>query len=175
MKKYLRVVFFAVFIFSVMGFRGCGVLANFIESLFIYHATGQLTLPDASGENEIYSIAVGEGGAIYTRAGRPPAIWVESQNGITQRLNFVRVYSNPDSLIAYAVGDGGTVLLSRDKGLTWEDRSIPALSANLYGIDFFTFGANGTDAVVCGDGGVVYKATGSGGNFNWERINTSHN
>ncbi|MFI5406929.1 MAG: T9SS type A sorting domain-containing protein [Nitrososphaerales archaeon] len=171
MKKYLRVVFFAVFVFSAMGFRGCELLAEFIEGLFWYQATGEFDFQDASGENEIYGIAVGEGGAIYTRAGRPPAIWIESQSGITQRLNFVRVYRNPDSLIAYAVGDGGTVLLSRDKGFTWEDRSIPALSANLYGIDFFTFGANGTDAVVCGDGGVVYKATGSEGNFNWEQIN----
>jgi Secretion system C-terminal sorting domain/Photosynthesis system II assembly factor YCF48 len=172
MKKYFHIVLFAAFVLSALGFRGCGVLADFIESLFYYHATGQFTLQEASGENEIYSIAVGEGGAIYTRAGRPPATWVESQSGITQRLNFVRVYSNPDSLIAYAVGDGGTVLLSRDKGFTWEDRSIPSLSANLYGVDFFSFGANGTDVVVCGDGGVVYKATSSGGTFNWEQINT---
>jgi photosystem II stability/assembly factor-like uncharacterized protein len=172
MKKYFHIVFFAVFIFSVMGFRGCGVLTEFIESLFIYHATGEFSLRNASGENEIYSIAVGDGGAIYTRAGRPPAAWVESQSGVTQRLNFVRVYSNPDSLIAYAVGEGGTVLLSRDKGFTWENRSIPSLSANLYGVDFFSFGANGTDIVVCGDGGVVYKATSSGGTFNWEQINT---
>jgi photosystem II stability/assembly factor-like uncharacterized protein len=172
MKKCFHIVFFAAFVLSALGFRGCGVLGDFIESLFIYHATGEFTLQDAIGENEIYSIAVGEGGKIYTRAGRPPAAWVESQSGITQRLNFVRVYSNPDSLIAYAVGDAGTVLLSRDKGFTWEDRSIPSLSTNLYGVDFFSFGASGTDIVVCGDGGVVYKATSSGGTFNWEQINT---
>ena len=171
MKKYLRVVFFAVFIFSVMGFRGCGVIQNFIISLTNYHATGKFGLEAADGEIEIYSIAVGEGGAIYTRDGRPPAQWTETQSGTTAKLNFVRVYNNPDSLIAYAVGDGGTVLLSRDKGYTWENRSIPSLSANLYGIDFLTFGANGTDVVACGDGGIVYKLTDTGATFNWEQIN----
>ena len=153
MKKYLRVVFFTAFIISALGFRGSDALRGFLDVVFKIHAAGNPLLLDASQETEVYSIAVGEGGAIYTRAGRPPAIWVKSQSGVTQQLNFVRVYNNPDSLIAYTVGDGGTVLLSRDKGFTWEDRSIPALSANLYGIDFFTFGTNGTHVVVCGDGG----------------------
>ncbi len=171
MKKYIYRLILIACLFVIMGFRGCGVLADFILSLFVYHATGEF-IPLGDGESELYSIAVGKGGVIYTRDGRPPASWVETQSGTSQNLNFVRVYKNTDSLIAYAVGDGGTVLLSRDKGLTWEDRSIPSLSTNLYGVDFLYFASSSTNVVVCGDSGVVYKLNDSGGTLNWQQINT---
>jgi photosystem II stability/assembly factor-like uncharacterized protein len=173
MKKYFYTTFFTVFILSVMGFRGCGEgYTNFIAALFYYHATGEFLdslATDASGENAIYNIAVGKSGEIYTGEGRSPSYWVERPSGTTQNLNFVRVYDNSDSLITYAVGDGGTVLLSRDKGLTWVDRSIPSLTANLYGLDYF-YVSYGVGIVVCGESGIICISTDSG--INWTQHST---
>jgi photosystem II stability/assembly factor-like uncharacterized protein len=174
MKKYFYKLIIIVSLFGIMGFGDCSELWYALWGISLNGlGTGfHNTTTDANSEVELYNIAVGKQGAIYTGEGRSPSFWVERPSGTTQNLNFVRVYNNPDSLITYAVGDGGTVLLSRDKGLTWVDRSIPSLTANLYGIDIFNNFTDGINVVVCGDGGVVYKSTNSGGNLTWVQVNT---
>jgi photosystem II stability/assembly factor-like uncharacterized protein len=171
MKKYFNKIVFAVSIIGIMGFGECtqawyalwGISLNGLGTGFLNTTT------DAGSEIEFYSIAVGELGTIYTGEGKSPSFWVERSSGTAQNLNFVRVYDYyPDSLITYAVGDGGTVLLSRDKGLTWVDRSIPGLTRNLYGLDYFDV-FQGVGVVVCGDSGIICISTDSG--ISW----TQHN
>lgn len=70
------------------------------------------------------------------------------------------------------VGDSGTVLWTSDNGQTWEDRSIPSLTYNLYGLDFLDRGPDGLHVIVCGDSGTVYTSTDSSGNWTWVHIQT---
>ena len=171
MKRMIYITLISVTVILSFGLRGCEGYLNFIYSLMNYHATGYFGILGDS-EPEYYSIAVGNDGSMYIRNGKPPAPWIEAQSGTSNTLTFVKIYNNPDSLIAYAVGDAGTVLFSSDKGYNWMDRSIPSLPNNLYGLDFIDYGTGGVNVVVCGDGGIVYKSTNSGSNFNWQQVNT---
>jgi photosystem II stability/assembly factor-like uncharacterized protein len=175
MKKYFYKVFFAAFIISAMGFRECGEDIIYIfKTLYYLAGWSEFSITeDGRIVNEIYSIAVGEGGAIYTRAESPPASWVESQSGTTQDLSFVRKYYHPDSLVACAVGNAGTVLISYDRGITWSDHSIPALSENLYSCDFIYTNDDYMNIVVCGESGVVYRLSNLGGIYTWQQITTN--
>ena len=171
MKKKIYKLIIIVSLFGIMGFGDCSELWYALWGISLNSNSSGSTSHrlNGDGEVEIYNIAVGKSGEIYTGEGRSPSFWVERSSGTTQNLNFVRVHNNPDSLITYAVGDGGTVLLSRDKGLTWVDRSIPSLTANLYGLDYF-YVSNGVGIVVCGESGIICISTDSG--INWTQHST---
>jgi hypothetical protein len=174
MKKYLRIVFFIVFCFSAMGFRGCVLVNDFVEYLFNYHYNmlSRTSTEDGNIESELYSVAVGKAGAIYTRTGGPLAQWTESQSGTTQDLSFVR--ANPEmELVSCAIGNSGTVLLSQDNGITWSDHSIPTLSENLYSFDFIYTNDDYINIVVCGDAGSVYRSSNSNGVYSWQQVTTN--
>lgn len=174
MKKYFYTLFMTAFIISSMGFRGCSILGTVIEELFTYYTTaGHSNSLEVSGENEIYGIVVGENGAIYTNTGRESTTWIESFSGTTQSLNFVRTYYIIDSIVACAVGNSGTVLISRDKGINWSDHSIPALTTNLNGFDYLYTEDPYLNYVVCGDNGLVYKSSNTNGNYTWQQLTTN--
>jgi photosystem II stability/assembly factor-like uncharacterized protein len=83
-------------------------------------------------------------------------------------LNYVKAFNNPDSTIAFAVGNSGTALRSSDRGHTWVNRSVPSSTKDFYGFDFIEYFPNvGVHIVVVGDSGTVMKSTSSGGNWTW--------
>jgi|WetSurMetagenome_2_1015567.scaffolds.fasta_scaffold57536_2 photosystem II stability/assembly factor-like uncharacterized protein len=172
MKKHFYTLFMIAFIISSMGFRGCGGVVSFLEALFNYTAGGTIQGESPFGA-EIYKIAVGENGAIFTSSGRESTNWIESQSGTTQSLNFVRTYYEPDSIVACAVGNSGTVLFSHDKGIHWSDHSIPALSENLNSFDFIYTKDDYLNIVVCGEAGIVYRSSNSNGVYTWQQVITT--
>jgi len=126
--------------------------------------------PDGHGFQD-YGISVGKNGVILIRDGGPTEPWVMVQSGTTVDLNYVKMHDSPDSSVAFAVGDSGTVLRSDDWGHTWSDRSIPSRNDNLYGLDFISyFSEAAVHLVVVGDSGLVFKSTNMGGNWTWVDI-----
>ena len=172
MKKYFYTLFMAAFIISSMGFRGCGAFVEFINAVFNYQSR-EFFAQELSPTSEIYNIAVGENGAIYTSTGREPGPWIESQSGTTNSLNFVRSYNEFDSSVSCAVGNSGTLLVSHDKGISWVDHSIPGLASNLYSFDFLYTQDPLLNFVVCGDNGVVFKSSNNNGVYSWQQIVTN--
>ncbi len=173
MKKYYYKFVFVVSILGILGFGQCQSFTNFILVLMYGEDAGRLfTGADASGVSEIYSIAVGDQGAIYTAAGRSPADWVERQSGTINTLRFVKVFNDSTIALAVAVGDAGTVLQSTDKGENWTDRSIPGVTKKLFSLIFIDYQGGDIVAVVCGEDGVMYKSTNTGSGWDWAEINT---
>ena len=58
-----------------------------------------------------------------------------SQNITTQPLSGSMFFLNPSK--GFAAGEKGTFKLTTNGGITWNNASIPATSANIYGIDFY--------------------------------------
>ncbi len=160
MKRFFYILFISVTVFFFFGFRGCAWLIDSIPVVINYHAAR------VSG-SEIHQIAVGDAGKVFTQTGGLNEPWIESSGNPPKDLNYIRITST----MAVAVGDLGTVLCSTDWGLTWESRNIPSL-INLHGFDFLDYGPGDVQVVVCGDDGVMYKSTNSGGGWNWTQIST---
>ena len=80
--------------------------------------------------------------------------WSPTPSGTTNDLRGVYL---PDSGVAYAVGDAGTILKSTDAGTTWN--ALVSGTANaLYDIYLF----NDIEGVAVGDGGVILRTTDGG-------------
>ena len=164
MKKYFHKFVFAVSILGIMGFGDCQGFGDWVANLFMSQVKVKGGVGDSSGENEIYSIVVGEGGAIMTSDGVGPVDWIERQSGTTETLNFVEYHPYSADWTFFAVGNHGTVLYSTDKGHNWENRSISSFSFNLYGTAYFG-NPFAPGLAVCGESGMVCISTDGG--FNW--------
>lgn len=173
MKKHFYPIFVVIVMLITFTFSGCDAFYEFLTAIMSYQAAGKWGVSQSLTDSSIYKIAVGENGAVYISSGREPSNWTESQSGTTKNLNFVRTYYDTDSIVACAVGNSGTVLISHDKGLTWEDHSIPAININLYGMDFINTSDTYLNLVVCGDAGTVYKSSNIGGVYTWHQIHTN--
>ena len=174
MKKKFNIIFITFVVIATFGLSGC----DFINTLFrihLYSVTGvrQWNLPESN--EEYHKIAVGKDGAIYTSIGRESNTWIESQSGTTKNLYFVKAFTEFGFFTSATVGDSGTVLVSSDTGITWTDRSIPGLSKNLYGFDFLYTQDPELNYVVCGDNGIIYKSSNTGGVYTWQQINPNRN
>lgn len=173
MKKTLCLVIVCFLSVSFTGFKGCHDNESRSGTWTRWYDLDQTgTILD--NPIEVYGIIAGDSGAVATSDGRPPANWVTRQSSVTQKLNCVKIYRHPDSVITFAVGDNATVIRSGDKGHTWVNRSIPTETANLYGLDFLPgFAPNSltgeVNVVVCGNSGKVWKSRYNPG-FTWLNI-----
>jgi photosystem II stability/assembly factor-like uncharacterized protein len=172
MKKHFYPIFITIVILLSFTLNGCDAFAEFLNAIFNYQAT-EFFASSLSARSEVYKIAVGENGAIYTATGREPGGWIESQSGTNRSLNFVRTNSSFLIPVSCAVGDSGTILVSNDKGISWVDHSIPGLTANLYSFDFLYTQVPFINFIVCGDNGVVYKSSNNNGVYSWQQIITN--
>jgi Secretion system C-terminal sorting domain/Photosynthesis system II assembly factor YCF48 len=175
MKRKFNIIFIALVVFTAFGFRGCAILLYSIIPYLMLSMWG-IDVSDYSKSNsEFYKIAVGQNGAIFTSTGRESTNWIESQSGTSRNLNFVKASIPFGFISSVTVGDSGTLLVSSDNGITWTDRSVPNLNKDLYAFDFLYFPDPEPNYVVCGDSGIIYKSSNSGGVYTWQEINTNRN
>lgn len=165
--KILNICLIILIFITTSGFKGCqnvDVFWHIIMSCVI--GTGGYV---GNGDSDPgYSIACGEAGTILTSDGRPPASWITRPSGTTQNLNQVKIYSVPDSNIAFAVGNSSTVIASHDKGHTWVNRSITEEQFNVNGLDFILYNNNPiVHVIVVGDSGTVFRSNNYGSNWVW--------
>jgi photosystem II stability/assembly factor-like uncharacterized protein len=104
------------------------------------------------GRSPLVTIAVGANGAIY-RNEITNTTWTKISDGVTTET--LRAIGFRSTNTIFIVGDSGTVLKSKDAGLTFEDVSTGLSTAkNLYGVQVIARGR--TDrVVVIGDAGFV--------------------
>jgi photosystem II stability/assembly factor-like uncharacterized protein len=175
MKIKFNIIFIAFVVITSFGFRGCQTLFYFFNAI-IYYQSGDYYFFSGSQPNEqFHKIAVGQDGVIYTSIGRESQLWQESQSGTTNNLYFVKMFNDYGFINSAAVGDSGTILVSSDNGITWTNKSIPNLNKNLYAFDFLYTQDPELNYVVCGDSGIIYKSSNSGGVFTWQQINPNRN
>jgi hypothetical protein len=161
MKRFFYILIVSLTVFVSYGFRGCdeafcefvGRFSQLAWGNSKYLVTGEYKMMVINYQDCTDSLAYNS---------------VHSLNDIDDPGPFA-----PEGLsYICAIGDTGTVVWSSDGGNTWEDRSIPGLTQNLYGFDFVNYLSGGTHAVVCGESGIVYKSTNSGSSFVWENLNS---
>lgn len=169
MKTKFNIIFITLVAITAFGFRGCEIMNILLFNIFNYQ-TIYSHYSELEANEEFRKIAVGQNGAIATSIGRSSDIWIESESGTSKDLNFVKSFTDFGFQNVAAVGDSGTVLVSSDKGITWTDRSIPNLNKNLYSFDFLYTQDPELNYVVCGDSGIIYQSTNTGGVYTWHRI-----
>lgn len=109
-------------------------------------------------------IAVGENGTVLRSTDGSTFAINRSTSGVTANLNGVHFY---DSRIGWAVGDSGTLIITRDKGLTWqsqpmiEGRTQAPVTENLTSVAFF----NMDDGLAIGLKGTILKT--ADGGYTW--------
>jgi len=113
---------------------------------------------DASGEATI----VGDGGEIRRLAS---GVTSQLDDGTAAGSDILRDVAKVDVSKWYAVGDGGTLLVSTDDGATWAEQVL-GVAETLHDVDFL----NPSDGWIAGDAGLVL-ATGDGGS-NWSAQTT---
>jgi photosystem II stability/assembly factor-like uncharacterized protein len=170
MKRIIYITIISLTVLFSFGFRGCDSYAFFVEAIYEYVAGINLQLDNESGGGVVFQIMVGEEGRILTSEGFGSAEWVERQSGTTEKLNFVKLWEDSPTTDAFSIGDAGTVLSTSDKGQNWANKSIPGLTKNLYGFDFFFLGGSVPGVVVCGQTGIISVSTDAG--LSWTTSNT---
>ena len=83
-----------------------------------------------------------------------PAQWLPATSGTTKSMRGVYLLN---SGVAYAVGDGGTILKSTDTGASWT-ALVSGTTKNLYDLYFF----DDNNGVAVGDSGVILRTTDGG-------------
>lgn len=169
MKKIIYLIFTLTIFLTSAGFRGCGDIIVEIVIELNYIAGRTLII---GNDNTIanYTIACGENGTILTNDGRPPNQWVPRNSGITQHLNGVKFLNSSDSAVAYAVGNGGTVLRTTDNGHNWQNiRYTGSNYPNLNGLDVLPPNSptDFSHVIAVGNGGSVVKSSIKNGNWVW--------
>jgi photosystem II stability/assembly factor-like uncharacterized protein len=76
-------------------------------------------------------------------------VWIKQNSGVGAVLRHVAFL---DAKTGIAVGDGGTVILTKDGGASWQNLSIPGNT--FFGCAF----EDATHAIIVGSGGVIYKS-----------------
>lgn len=104
---------------------------------------------NAVGLGAALYVAVGDGGAVFTRPVTVDGDWTAQTSGVTANLRGV---TGSAATAAVAVGDGGTIIVSSD-GATWT-AATSGVSADLNDIAL----GNGAYVVV-GDGGLILRST----------------
>jgi hypothetical protein len=163
MKRIFCIVSISLTVIFSFGFRGC----DEAFCIFTYRLTGLAygnNLYIATEENKIRTITLDacENTLEYN------SIW---------SLAHIKSYSlglqDNDGLYYFcSVGDSGEVVWSPDGGTSWEERGIPGLTKNLFGLDFLNLGSSGIGTVVCGQEGTMYVSTNSGSGWVWTEVNT---
>ncbi len=162
MKKILILTLILFVSFTSMSFRGCTEGGSWTFFIVIKCLAEALNLNEGMTD-EIYTIYVGENGAIFRSSGETNIVFEQKISGTTQQLNYVRVIqSTADNNTVMAVGNNGTIVRSTNTGNTWSV-ATPITSANLYGTDF-----NDVFSHAAGDNGTVLWS--SNGGANWSQV-----
>lgn len=80
------------------------------------------------------------------------AAWVARPSGVTDTLD--GVWASPDASLVVAVGDRGTIVVSRDRGATWSAASSGS-AANLAAV----WGSGASDVYAVGAGATILHST----------------
>jgi photosystem II stability/assembly factor-like uncharacterized protein len=109
-------------------------------------------------------------GTALTIAQAPPVRWEPQSSGVTGRLRGVSAMS---STVAWASGQGGTVLRTADGGRTWQARPVPGAEA----LDFRDIDALSTTTAVVlsigpGEASRLYRTTDGGATWDERFRNT---
>ena len=163
MKRFFYILFISVIAFFSFGFRGCDHRYCFFTAILSRAAWGNSVVITIGGRNVAYL----------------PQDSCELQLEYTSisSLADIKSYSlglqdNTGLYYFCTVGDSGEVVWSPDGGNSWEERGIPGLTKNLYGLDFLNLGSSGIGTVVCGQAGTMYVSTNSGSGWVWTEVNT---
>jgi photosystem II stability/assembly factor-like uncharacterized protein len=84
--------------------------------------------------------------------------WV-TQN-TTQYLQTINSINFVNENVGFAVGDSGTIIITVNGGLDWENRNLSS-KINLNSVKLLTF----SDIIICADSGKIYKSINSGTNW----------
>lgn len=112
-------------------------------------------------------IAIGENGTVLRTNDGSSFSTVRSTSGVISNLNGIYFY---DNRIGWIAGDSGSLLISTDRGLSWqsqpifEARSQTNISEDLHSIAFFSM----DDGLVVGDSGVILKT--ADGGYTWTSV-----
>lgn len=109
-------------------------------------------------------LVVGEDGTILRM--RSEGRWRKLTSGTTRNLNGVSIA--PGTVVAWAVGDEGTILKSSDSGETWRVQSIFGINLHLNGVH----AVSKEIAWAVGDHGTVLRTTDGGGDWQIARWGT---
>jgi hypothetical protein len=157
MKKYFSILFISITVIFSFGFRGCehGICIFFRDLNYLAFSN---IGPIASGDS-LYRLNLIDCVDLVSL-------------GTDKYAEYIKGYDltgDEDIDLMCSVGHSGLVVWSPDGGYTWEDHSIPGMTENLYGLDYYWV-PQGVGVVVCGDSGIVYKSSDTG--LTWEQVNT---
>ncbi|MBK8553656.1 MAG: T9SS type A sorting domain-containing protein [Ignavibacteria bacterium] len=154
-------------IFST-GFRG-GCLFN--ESLVGNHPffalVSGLRYLNSDSFVELYYIAAGAEGKIYTTNDPVSGAWTERSSGTTSNINYLKTVGRTDTAVTFGVGDNGAIIRSLNRGFNWTVLNS-SVTGNLRSIDFT--GSNLNDVIAIGESGLIIKSTDLG--ETWTPINS---
>ncbi len=165
MKKFILPLF-VVCIFAA-GFRGSCVFVKKTHQNPIETLSSGLRYNGSEGLVDLYYIAAGAGGKIYTTTDPLNMAWTERNIATLNTINYLKNTIRIDTAVTFGVGDNGTVIRSLDQGITWSVLNS-SVTENLNSIDFIGSGLN--DLIAVGESGLIIKSTNGGDN--WSIINS---
>ena len=107
---------------------------------------------------------VGNNGTVLLSIDGTNFSMISQTSGVTANLNGVTFF---DAHVGWAVGDAGSLIVTKDGGFTWEDISVVdnrtglKVTSNLLSVAFY----NLNDGLIVGDGGLILRTTDSG--YTW--------
>jgi len=108
--------------------------------------------------------AVGDNGTVLLSIDGTNFSVISETSGVTADLRGLTFF---DTHVGWAVGAAGTLIITKDGGLTWEDQTVTDMrtslkvTSNLSSIAFF----NLNDGLITGDAGLILRTTDSG--YTW--------
>lgn len=166
MKKIILTL--SVLCIFATGFRGG---CHFKESLTgndpFYALVSGLRYLKNDSFIELYYIAAGAGGKIYTSEDPVSGAWTERSSGTTSNINYLKTAGRTDTAVTFGVGDNGAIIRSLNQGDNWTVLNS-SVTGNLKSIDFVSSNLN--DVIAIGESGLIIKSTDLGDS--WISINS---
>lgn len=166
MKK--NILLLLIFVFFAFGFGGnCYYVSTETGNPLFALLKGFLYDP-TNGSNEqgfidLYYIAAGAEGKVYTTVDPATGNWSPVNSGTTNDIYFLKNSIRSDTTVSFGVGESGTIIRSLNMGATWSVLNS-GISQNLYGIDFI--GTNLDYMVAVGESGTIIRSTNLGETWN---------
>jgi photosystem II stability/assembly factor-like uncharacterized protein len=116
---------------------------------------------------QLYYIAAGGGGKIYTTNDPVLGTWTERSSGTTNDIFHLKSAPRTDTSVIFGVGDNGTIIRSLNQGVNWTVLNS-SVATNLKSIDFVS--TNLQTVIAVGESGLVIRSTNLG--ESWTSINS---
>lgn len=166
MKKIILAIFIVCMLAT--GFRG-GCLFN--ESLIgddpFFALVSGLRYLKGDGFINLYYIAAGAGGKIYTTDDPVSGTWAERSSGTTNNINYLKTIGRTDTAITFGVGENGSIIRSLNQGISWTVLNS-SVNVNLRSIDFV--GSDINEVIATGESGLIIRSTNLGDS--WTPVNS---